>query len=443
MNQFLMIVSFTFLFLNLSIAQDVDRGVKLSSSLNGYWKNGETEKAVESSLELYQILPDWLITKIHERLATEIPNDSNQYGQNYLKQLLLKNHTDINKLITPIYLWSIIINDPKQEDLDKAVEGLDTILGDSANYVFKTELYSLLILQELKKRNAIDTLTMEKILQKGISNLEAYPNIETVPATILEREKRAWFRYMLANNYHHLYLLNPDVAGYLKKASDYSPDQNDSRYKYAYFYDALLLTGTVNEFGFHSEYKKYLSDHNMESETLGLLSKIAFINPTDQNFSKLQDYYGTLKKTELFEIYWRRYFNTMTKPAPKVKVKFEKDEMDLTKEPGHWVFIDVWGTWCGECVRELPDLQSVFVENKDSGNPNLKIFTFSYNSENLNGYMREKKFTFPVIEIDDKMREIFNITEFPTKILISPEGNYIKLPLMINLKMYLKNYTMM
>ncbi len=74
-------------------------------------------------------------------------------------------------------------------------------------------------------------------------------------------------------------------------------------------------------------------------------------------------------------------------------------------------------------------------------NPQLKIFTFSFESENLEDFMNENNYTFPVSEIDKPTNDLFEVSEYPTKMLISPKGNFIKLPYGVNWKTYIKNYT--
>ena len=429
------------LLISTSIAQIPKEAFPLTNSISDLWFNGETEKAVESSVELYRLYPPMFIERIHNTLAQLIQNDSKLYGQKYLEQLLLIKNEEINKIISPIYLWCNAINATKENDFKKIVEELNSILTDSANYESETERYCLLILQELDKKTAIDAKDKEKILQKTINTLEKYPYIDKVMAGRSAGEKRAWHRYLLAYSYNYLYTVKPNVEEYLKKASDYSPDQNDRQYKQAYFYDAALLTGNTIEFGFQPKYQKYLIDNNRNSEALNLLSEIAFMNPSDDNMKSLQDYYGKLKNTEPFNNFWRNYVHKMGKPVPNVKIQFEKEELDLTKKSGNWIYIDVWGTWCSPCREELPALQSFFIENNN--NNNLKIYTFSFGSQNLKDFMDNNNYTFPVSEIDKQTSDLFEVSGYPTKILISPDRNFIKIPFGADWKMYIKNYTLL
>jgi thiol-disulfide isomerase/thioredoxin len=415
----------------------------LTNSLSDLWHNGETEKAIESSVELYRLYPPMFIERIHNTLAQQLQNAPRLYGQIYLEKLLLKGNEKINNIITPIYLWGKSMDAQNENDLKGILEDLNGIIKDSTNYESKTERYTLLILQDLERKNAIDNKSKEKILRKNISNLEAYPYIVKIKSDKSEGEKRAWHRYLLAYSYNYLYTINPNTEEYLKKASDYSPDQNDLLNRNAFFYDAALLTGNPREFGFKAKYQKYLAENNRDSEALDLLRDIAFGNPSDLNIKSLREYYEKLKYELPFSDYWTAYIHKMGKPVPKLKIKYENEELDLTKKPKNWIYIDVWGTWCSPCRKELPELQSLFKTNSDSKNSKLKIYTFSFGSQNLLAFMNDNKYTFPVSEIDKQTNDLFEVSGYPTKILISPEGNFIKIPFGVDWKTYIKNYTLL
>lgn len=440
MNRLLLTLTFSLFLLNLCLGQIPKEAYSLTNSLSDLWYNGETEKAIESSLELYRLYPPMFIERIHNTLAQQIQNDSKLYGQKYLEQLLLKKNDEISHIISPIYLWSKSINAKNENDLKEILEELKSILKDSSNYKSETERYCLLIIQELDKKNAIDDKNKEIILQKNINNLETYPYIDKVMAGRQESEKRAWHRYLLAYSYNYLYTVKPNVAEYLKKASDYSPDLNDRQNNNAYFYDAALLTGNTKEFGFQKKYQKYLVENNRNSDALDLLSDIAFGTPSDDNVIALREFYENLKYNIPFTDYWANYFHKKGKPVPKLKIQFEKEELDLSVKPNIWIFIDVWGTWCGPCIKELPELQSFFEENIKMNNSKLMIYTFSFGSKNLSDFIAKNKYTFPVSEIDKQTNDLFEISEYPTKILISPEGNFIKIPFDVDWKTYIKNY---
>ena len=428
---------------NTIFAQIPKEAFDLTNTLSGLWSNGEIDKALESSVELYHLYPPMFIEKIHNTLAQQIEDDSKQYCLNYLEKLYNTNNNEINEIIAPIYLWSKTINSKDKSELEIITKELNSLLMDSSNYESRTERYSLLVIKELVNKNLIDSRTKEELIKRNIKNLETYSFLVDIPTNRKESEKRAWNRYILAYNYDYLYSNINNKEEYLRLASEYSPDLSDRLNKSAYFYDSALLNGNTRQFGFKSKYQKYLEDANREKEALDLLSEIAFDNPSKNNIESLREYFIKTKVDGEFKVYWESYIHKKGKAVPNVAIKFENEDLDFSQKTDSWIYIDVWGTWCSPCRKELPDLQSFYLANQESQNSNLKIYTFSLGSQNLSDFMSDNKYTFPVSEIDKKTNDLFEVSDYPTKILITPRGNYIKIPFGVNWKMYIKNYMLM
>lgn len=411
----------------------------LSNSLYGLWTNGKTTEAVNNSVELHRLNPPMFVNTVHSTLSQLLMRRTNTNGQIFLDSLMRRQNEQVNQIVYPIYLWGRALNVTQKDGANLILNALNRTFKDSSNYQPKTELYSLLILQDLERKNLIDKTQMVQILQKNIQNLESSPYVKQVIPGRVNEEKRAWNRYLLAYSYHSLFAIEKN-EDQLKKAAAYSPDQQDRQYAHSYFYDGALLTGQVNTFGFQSEYLSYLTENKRNDEALELLCQMTFSEPTDVNLTALKSGYKKADKSLPFKSYWANYVHQMGKPVPKVKVAFAGEVLDLTVKPNRWIYIDVWGTWCSPCVKELPELQAFYVENQKVSMSNLKIVTFSYSSQNLADFLQKNQYTFPVSEIDDQIKNQFGINSFPTKILISPEGNYIVIPFGVDWKMYVKNY---
>lgn len=434
----ILLVSFMFITVKAQVPKEA---YTLTNSLSDLWYKGEIDKAIESSMELYRLYPPMFIERIHNTLAQFLEDEkARPNGIAYLKELYLKNNAGINKIITPIYLWSKVKQSKDTNEIKSIFVDLNNVIADSSDYKSQTERYCLLILKELESNNIIDKKTKEALLKKVINNLEAYPFISKGVKARKASEERAWNRYLLAYSYYYLYSRFDNKKENLFKASKYSPDANDLMVKYAYFYDAGLLTGNTHEVGYKKEYFIYLKKGNNSKEALNLLTEIAFNEPSDNNIKNLKSYFAELSADESFETYWFKYINQQSKSTPKVIVQFPTEKLDLTKKHDNWIYIDFWGTWCSPCVRELPELQAFFVENSNVPDSKLKIYTFSFASQNLASFMSENKYTFPVSEIEKQISDLFEVVGYPTKILITPEGNYLQIPFGADWKLYIKNY---
>ncbi len=424
-------------------AQIPPEAFPLTNSLSGLWHNGQTEKAIQNSLKLCKLYPPMFIDNIHNTLAQILQDEnSSKNGHIYLENLYLQKDTLINNIITPIYIWSRIIHSKDHKEINNALNDLTKTVTDSSNHISRAERYVLLILKGVEKDNIVDLKTKESLLLRVINNLESYPYLNVMVSDLKLMETRAWNRYLLAYGYNYLYSNFYQKEEYLRKASNYSPDACDNLVKYAYFYDATLLTNNTYDIGFKQKYFDYLKNKN-KKEALNLLTEITFNEPTDANLANLKSYFSEISIDQPFEEYWLNYINSKCKDSPKVKIEYPNEVLDLTQKNDTWIYIDVWGTWCRPCREELPQLQAFFVENNKRDHLQLKIYTFSFASQNLATFMDKNKYTFPVSEIDQKVNDMFEVSGYPTKILITPDGKYLKIPFAVDWKMYLKNYILL
>lgn len=416
----------------------------LVNSLNNLWTSGKTEAAVDSTIRLYQVYPPLLVDQLHNTLSQMVKSGRlSQNTNEYLEALIIKNNPGVIHIIKPLYVWSKTIAESDRAQLEKRFKEMVAVMGDSSDYDSRAERYALLLLNNPTLQQLIDKESREKLLLTLIRNLERYPNLEKQVKGTNELRKRAWNRYLLAYAYYSRYTLFDRKEEYLLKASRFSPDEQDALVSEAYFYDAALLTGNVQQIGYQQEYLKYLADNHRTREALAILTEIAFNEPSDTNMKALKDMYAQEPSQVAFTEYWHQYFNQKGKKVPSLKIEYVEGTLDLTKKRDHWVYVDVWGTWCEPCVKELPTLQEFFVATNKKPSSSLKIYTFSYMSANLGTFMKEKGFTFPVFEIDDKVKDSFEVSSYPSKLLISPDGYYIKIPFDTDWRMYIKNYCLL
>jgi thiol-disulfide isomerase/thioredoxin len=96
----------------------------------------------------------------------------------------------------------------------------------------------------------------------------------------------------------------------------------------------------------------------------------------------------------------------------------------LASYKGHYVLLNMWATWCGPCVAELPALTklkaavpglTVLAVNMDKGQVDAAGFLKSHNAAAL-GSLRDTDITL--------MRS-FGAFGLPTTVLIDPKGNLV------------------
>lgn len=147
----------------------------------------------------------------------------------------------------------------------------------------------------------------------------------------------------------------------------------------------------------------------------------AFADPNEGNMAAMEVAFveALVSKT---------WMNTLTQtwmPWPHDEVLM-RHYPDLVRQ-GKWTLIDVWGTWCGPCRRQLPALQSLYAQQRQQANPNLQIVTLSYQSTELTHFMQQNAYTFPVAEIEKYEDAAMQLQAYPTTWLLAPNGKYVKL----------------
>ncbi|MGY6522231.1 MAG: TlpA family protein disulfide reductase [Mongoliitalea sp.] len=440
------VVLITLFFLTFSMtanAQSILKAIRLSNSLDKLWEKGKIDKAVKNSVELYSIDQDMFAQRIHADLAQKIKKQNNQIGLNYLEQLYALDDVAINQLIEPILFWSRSLPTSDSEDLAGIQQELIQMQKEYQPDISKSELYVLLVLQDLIKKEAIDQATVEAILEKNIKRLTSDPWIHEIPSDRKNGQNRAWKRYMLASSYDFLFSHVAPEEEYLAKAAEYSPDLSDQANFTAYFYDAVLLTGNGKDIGFKSKYQEFLSIHKQEKVTFEMLAELTFTEPTDAHMTSLREFYESSRKEESFEQYWGNFIHSKGRPIPRVRIPFDSEVLDFAKSSDSWTYVYVWGTWCGPCVKDLPKLQDFYAKNLEREDGKLRIYTLSFGSKNLQAFMKKNGYDFPVSEITYDMTEVLGIQGYPTKILISPDGNYVIIPFGFDWQSYLRNYVLL
>jgi thiol-disulfide isomerase/thioredoxin len=89
---------------------------------------------------------------------------------------------------------------------------------------------------------------------------------------------------------------------------------------------------------------------------------------------------------------------------------------------GKIVVVNFWGTWCGPCVGEMPELQKFHDRFKNDSN--VVFLTVDYNDDKktVKDWMLQRKFTMPVLLDDGYVRDRAKINAYPTTWFIDQDG---------------------
>ncbi|MEE9407691.1 MAG: redoxin family protein [Polaribacter sp.] len=126
--------------------------------------------------------------------------------------------------------------------------------------------------------------------------------------------------------------------------------------------------------------------------------------------------------------------NTSPNFEEYIDIKGGKKSLDSFK--GKYVYIDVWATWCGPCIREIPSLQNL---EKKYHKKNIEFVSISTDESRRNGgswEAAEKKWRDFVkakqmsgVQLwagqDNSFQRAYQINGIPRFILIDPKGNIV------------------
>ncbi len=120
------------------------------------------------------------------------------------------------------------------------------------------------------------------------------------------------------------------------------------------------------------------------------------------------------------------------KPSPNFTFENHKGgTTSLTDFKGKYVYIDVWATWCGPCLKEIPHLKEIEEQYHDK---NIVFVSLSIDKQADHDKWEQlvtKEALGGVQLIADKEWESdftvsYNIKSIPRFILIDPKGNVVK-----------------
>lgn len=136
---------------------------------------------------------------------------------------------------------------------------------------------------------------------------------------------------------------------------------------------------------------------------------------------------------EQYQEYVRVYSNLMPgKVAPDFELISDKGEtVRLSDLYGQYLFIDVWATWCGGCVMEIPYMEKLQEHFANDKRIKLISISWDYTQEVWLDYLKKRPATWAQYIVDKKnmdfMKKEYRMTFIPRFLLLDPEGRIISI----------------
>ncbi len=98
----------------------------------------------------------------------------------------------------------------------------------------------------------------------------------------------------------------------------------------------------------------------------------------------------------------------------------------LDQYKGKWLIVNYWATWCGTCMKEMPELISLHENNKDNDIVVVGISFEDIERKDLKAFVSDKAIPYTVLNTEPvRVTPIGKVPALPTTYIINPEGKVV------------------
>lgn len=322
--------------------------------------------------------------------------------------------------------------------------------GDINNYLYKKSLIDRDFNEDFRGLFSLDEADF--LHRVDSTKMEMQKLLDVIPATSgfhkLESRNLALFDKLNAAQYetYHDYMTEDDYAPTEKITSRYADFDLDNEEDAKLFGSFQSLASTILDKKVEAmDSSMNYIDRNLkvlegiESPTIihnQLQNALYFFSPDNENLEADRDSMlavAKLQKTK--DLITERYdiISKLVPGSPSPEFEYENYKGGKTKLAdlrGKYVYIDVWATWCGPCIGEIPSLKALEKEYHDA---NIEFVSISIDKEeNYEKWrnMIENRELEGVQLIADNAWESDFVTNYgirgiPRFILVDPEGKIV------------------
>ena len=103
-------------------------------------------------------------------------------------------------------------------------------------------------------------------------------------------------------------------------------------------------------------------------------------------------------------------------------------DFKLSSLRGKYVLLDFWGSWCGWCIKALPDMKECYNKNSKNGKFEIVSIDCDDTEAKWKAAVKQHAMTWTQVKNEEKdgVSTLYGVSGFPTFILIAPDGKIAK-----------------
>lgn len=99
------------------------------------------------------------------------------------------------------------------------------------------------------------------------------------------------------------------------------------------------------------------------------------------------------------------------------------NKVTLSELRGKKVYLNFWATWCTYCVKEMPDMEKLYQETKDSDLVMLAI-NVGEDKKTVEDFIAKQNFSFTVLlDTTGEVSQLYQVSGLPTSYFIDTHGH--------------------